>query len=152
MTGMASMTLGLAWIAIVMTPTTAYLDFVPGFILCGIGMGFVFAPLATVVLSHMREADHAKASGTNSTLREIGGALGIAVLTAVFTGNGGQFTPTEYTHAAVPALWAGVGALVVATALTFLLPAGRGTGGAGGAADAGGRVSEDDLVPVRVRA
>lgn len=30
--------------------------------------------------------DHAKASGANSTLREIGVALGIAALTAVVTG------------------------------------------------------------------
>ncbi len=149
MTGMASMTIGLAWIAMVMEPTTAYVDFVPGFILCGIGMGFVFAPLATVILSHMRDADHAKASGTNSTLREVGGALGIAVLTAVFTGTGGQFTPTEYTDAAIPALYAGVGALVVATALTFLLPAGRGTTGS---ADASGRLAEEDLVRVSLRA
>ena len=132
----------------VMSPATAYIDFVPGFILCGIGMGFVFAPLATVVLSHMRAADHAKASGTNSTLREIGGALGIAALTAIFTGSGGQFTPSEYTDAAIPALYAGVGALVVATALTFFLPAGRGTGGTGEVAD---RVVEDELVPVGVR-
>jgi EmrB/QacA subfamily drug resistance transporter len=164
MTGMASMTVGLTWIALTMSPTTAYVDFVPGFILCGIGMGLVFAPLATVVLSQMREADHAKASGANSTLREIGGALGIAVLTAVFTGSGGQFTPAEYTHAAIPALYTGVGALIVATALTFLLPAGRGTGGAADAAgnavghaadaadDAAGRGAEEELVPVRVRA
>ncbi len=127
MAGMISMTVGLAWIATVMEPTTAYTRFVPGFILCGIGMGLVFAPLATVVLSHMRDADHAKASGTNSTLREVGGALGIAVLTAVFTGSGGQFTPAEYTDAAIPALYTGVAGLAVATALTFLLPAGRGT-------------------------
>ena len=52
------------------------------------------------VLATMVPEDHAKASGANSTLREIGVALGIAVLTAVFTGSGGQLTPTGYVNAA----------------------------------------------------
>ena len=46
--------------------------------------------VSTAVLANMRPEDSAKASGTNSTLREIGVALGIAVLTAVFTGAGGS--------------------------------------------------------------
>ena len=49
--------------------------------------------------------------GTNSTLREIGVALGIAVLTAVFTGAGGQLTPTGYVDAAIPAVFVGAGVL-----------------------------------------
>ncbi|HEY4224962.1 MAG TPA: MFS transporter, partial [Pseudolysinimonas sp.] len=63
--------------------------------------------------------------GTNSTVREIGVALGIAVLTAVFTGAGGQLTPTGYVDAAVPAVFVGA-AVVLATAIAGLfLPAGR---------------------------
>ena len=58
----------------------------------------------------------AKASGTNSTLREIGVALGIAVLTAVFTGAGGQLTPTGYVDAAIPAVFVGA-AVLLATAI-----------------------------------
>ncbi len=45
---------------------------------------------STAVLANMVPNDQAKATGTNSTLREIGVALGIAVLTAVFTGAGGH--------------------------------------------------------------
>ncbi|GMA35912.1 MFS transporter [Demequina litorisediminis] len=120
--GLAAQAVGLAWIALVMTPTTAYATFVPAFVLSGVGMALVFAPSATAVLAHMREEDHAKASGTNSTLREIGVALGIAVLTAVFTGAGGEFTPTGYTDAAVTAVSVGAGFLALATVVGLALP------------------------------
>ncbi len=127
-TGLTFQTIGLAWFGAVMAPDTAYTTFLGAFILCGVGMGLVFAPVSTAVLAHMKQEDHAKASGVNSTLREIGVALGIAVLTAVFTGSGGEFTPTGYTDAAVPAIFTGAAMLAVATVLATLLPAGRSAG------------------------
>ena len=72
----------------------------------------------------MQPHDTAKGSGTNSTVREIGVALGIAVLTAVFTGAGGELTPTGYVDAAIPAVFVG-GAVLLATAIVAMfLPAG----------------------------
>lgn len=113
---------GLAWIALVTSPDVAYSSLVPAFILAGVGMGLVFAPSATAVLANMRAEDQAKASGTNSTIREIGVALGIAILTAVFTGAGGSLTPTAYTDAAIPAVWTGVAFLVAASLVGLALP------------------------------
>ncbi|HEY4152745.1 MAG TPA: DHA2 family efflux MFS transporter permease subunit [Pseudolysinimonas sp.] len=116
---------GLFWLAISMTATVPYTTMLPAFISAGVGMGLVFAPSSTAVLANMRPEDSAKASGTNSTVREIGVALGIAVLTAVFTGAGGQLTPTGYVDAAVPAVFVGA-AVVLATAIVGLfLPAGK---------------------------
>jgi MFS family permease len=123
--GTSLQAVGLAWIALTMTPDVAYATLVPAFVLAGVGMGLVFAPSATAILANMRDEDHAKASGTNSTLREIGVALGIAILTAVFTGNGGELTPTGYTDAAIPAIWTGVAFLVAASLVGLALPSGR---------------------------
>jgi EmrB/QacA subfamily drug resistance transporter len=117
---------GLTWLALTMTADVDYLTLLPAFIAAGIGMGLVFAPSSTAVLANIREADSAKASGTNSTLREIGIALGIAVLTAVFTGAGGDLTPTGYVAAAVPAVAVGAAVILATAAVAFLLPAGRG--------------------------
>jgi hypothetical protein len=94
----------------------------PPFLLAGVGMGLVFAPSSTAVLVNMAPADHAKASGTNSTLREIGVALGVAVLTAVFTGAGGTLTPTGYVDAAIPAVWVAAGVLGLAAVISLALP------------------------------
>jgi len=125
-TGLTFQASGLAWIALVTSPTVAYSGLVPAFVLAGVGMGLVFAPSATAVLANMRDEDHAKASGTNSTLREVGVALGIAILTAVFTAAGGEFTPTGFTHAAIPAIWTGAAFLALAAFFGTRLPAGRG--------------------------
>jgi EmrB/QacA subfamily drug resistance transporter len=124
-TGLALQSIGLFWIASTMTATVEYSTFVPAFILAGIGMGLVFAPSATAVLAGMVPDDHAKASGTNSTLRELGVALGVAVLTAVFTGAGGELTPTGYVDAAIPAVFVGASALALAALVGLALPSGR---------------------------
>ncbi|MCU1476939.1 MAG: major facilitator transporter [Subtercola sp.] len=123
--GLTLQAAGLFWLALVMTPDTAYLAMLGPFLLAGIGMGLVFAPVSSAVLVNMAPADQAKASGTNSTLREIGVALGIAVLTAVFTGHGGQLTPTGYVDAAIPAVMVGAAALALAALVAFFLPSGR---------------------------
>ena len=123
--GLAFQAAGLFWIAMVLTPSVAYSSFVPAFLLAGIGMGLVFAPLSTAVLATMSPDDNAKASGTNSTLREVGVALGIAVLTAIFTGAGGTLTPDGYVDAAIPAVTVGAAVLAASALLGLLLPSGR---------------------------
>ncbi len=57
-------------------------------IIAGTGMGFAFAPTAAVVLGSVAPEHHGKASGANTTVREVGGALGIAVLSTVFLHHG----------------------------------------------------------------
>ena len=98
---------------------------VPGFLLAGIGMGLLFAPASTAVLQNMLPRDHAVASGANSTLREIGVALGVAVLTAVFTGAGGRLTPTGYVDAARPAVFVGAAVVGLAAVAALFLPGRR---------------------------
>ena len=123
--GLAAMSAGLAWIALVIDPTVRYTSLVPGFLLCGIGMGLVFAPSSSAVVANLAEADHAKASGTNSTVRELGVAVGVATLTSVFTSHGGQFDPIHYTDAAIPSFWVGVLSLVIATVVALFMPSRR---------------------------
>lgn len=123
--GLVLLTVAMGWIALTLSATTPYSEMWPPFLLAGIGMGLVFAPSSTAVLAHMRPADHAKASGANSTLREIGVALGVAVLTAVFTGAGGTLTPTGYVDAAIPAVWVGAAALALAALIALALPGHR---------------------------
>jgi EmrB/QacA subfamily drug resistance transporter len=123
--GLTLQGVGLTWLALTMSADVAYTTMLPAFIAAGIGMGLVFAPSSTAVLANIREADSAKASGTNSTLREIGIALGIAVLTAVFTGAGGQLTPTGYVDAAIPAVAVGAAVLLATAVVALFLPAGR---------------------------
>ncbi|QMU71583.1 MFS transporter [Streptacidiphilus sp. P02-A3a] len=74
----------LAWIAAIARIDLPYAQLVPPLLFAGVGMGLVFAPTMAVVLGSVRQHEYGKASGANNTVREVGGALGVAVLTTVF--------------------------------------------------------------------
>src|ERR671930_116932 len=118
--GLALQATGLAWIAVVSTPTVAYSALVAPFVLSGIGMALYFAPVANVVLSSVRPEEEGQASGANNAIRELGGVFGVAVLAAVFAHYGGYGSGASYVAGLTPAIY--VGAAVVAVgALAALL-------------------------------
>lgn len=121
-TGLLLQTASLVWFAVLTENAAGYPSFVTPLALAGIGMGLTFAPSATAVLEGLPDADFATASSANSTIREFGVALGIALLTAVFLGNGGELTPTGYTGAIGPALLTGAAAVAVALVAAFFAP------------------------------
>jgi EmrB/QacA subfamily drug resistance transporter len=110
--GMTLQAMGLAWLAIVSSPTVDYLTIVPAFLLAGTGMGLFFAPIANVVLSAVRPEEEGKASGANNAIRELGGVFGVAVLASIFSANGSYVSAQSYVDGMIPALQ--VGAIVVA--------------------------------------
>jgi EmrB/QacA subfamily drug resistance transporter len=120
--GLTLQAVALAWIALVTGPGAGYPALVPAFALAGIGMGLTFAPSSTAVLADMADADHATASSTNATIREIGVALGVAVLVAVFQGAGGTITPDGYTDALRPAILTGAAIVAVGAVAARWLP------------------------------
>ncbi|MDX2961323.1 MFS transporter [Streptomyces acidiscabies] len=99
---------GLGWIDLVAGTDTAYAALVGPMVVAGIGMGFVFAPTAAVVLGSVAKEHAGKASGANSTVREIGGALGIAVLSTVFVAYGDSGSAQGFVDGLRPAVWVGV--------------------------------------------
>ena len=66
------------------TDATTWTHLLPGLILCGLGIGMVNPPLASVALGVVPPKDSGTASGINSTFRQVGIAGGIAVLGAIF--------------------------------------------------------------------
>ncbi|MGW2669764.1 DHA2 family efflux MFS transporter permease subunit [Streptomyces sp. NPDC001272] len=120
--GLALQALGLGWFALVLSPGVSYAAQLPALVLSGIGMSLYFAPANHVLMSTVGPADQGKASGTNNALREVGGALGVAVLASVFSAHGGYRTLQTFTDGTVPALWIGAAAVALAAALTLLVP------------------------------
>lgn len=121
-TGLALQTASLVWFAWLTENTQPYADFVPALAIAGIGMGLTFAPSATAVLEGLPDGDFAIASSANSTIREFGVALGVALLTAVFLGNGGEISPVGYDGAVGPALLTGAAAVGVALVASLFAP------------------------------
>lgn len=124
--GLALQAAGLAWQGLLVDRATTYGELVPGLVLAGVGMGLTFAPSATAVLADVAGADHGTASSVNATLREIGGALGVAVLVAVFQAGGGELAPDTFATGLRPA--ALVAAAVVAAGAVIALAMPRATG------------------------
>ena len=120
--GMALMSIGLLWIGAILDPGVEYIYSVPLYMAAGVGMGMVFAPIATATLQGMVPEDRATASGTNMTIRQVGIELGGATLTAIFTALDGTLTPTGFTDAASPAILTGAAALVLGTFAAFFFP------------------------------
>ncbi len=121
--GLALQAAGLAWIGLLVTGTTSYPQFVPGLVLAGVGMGLTFAPSATAVLADMAETEHGTASSVNATVRELGTAVGVAVVVAVFQAAGGTLTPDGYAAGLRPAMLVGAAAIAVAGFAALFMPA-----------------------------
>jgi EmrB/QacA subfamily drug resistance transporter len=121
-TGLGLQAIALAWIAITTGVHVGYGTFVPAFVLAGFGLGMTLAPMATVVLSSTPDEDHGRAAGVNSTLRELGVALGVAVLSAVFAAKGGYTSGQSFVNGLRPALWVGVAVVALGTLFAMALP------------------------------
>jgi MFS family permease len=84
--GMFLEAVGIGAIALLISPTTSGLQLLVPFLVYGIGVGFATAQLANVTLAEVDIPRAGIASGTNSTTRQIGSALGIAIIgTTLFT-------------------------------------------------------------------
>ena len=121
--GMALMGGALGWIAVVTTPTVAYVELIPAFVMAGVGMSLYFAPVANLVLSAVRRSEEGKASGVNNTIREVGGVFGVAVLASVFAAAGSYASPTAFVDGLTAALWVGAIAVGSATFAAIAIPA-----------------------------
>ncbi|MGQ4728500.1 MFS transporter [Streptomyces sp. Ju416(a)] len=127
-TGLVLQAVGLALFALIIDPGVSYLAQLPALIIGGVGMAMYFAPAASLVLSSVRPAEQGIASGANNALREVGGALGVSVLAAVFAAQGGYGSPRLFVDGTMPALWIGAGAVALGALVALLIPGRRSAG------------------------
>jgi EmrB/QacA subfamily drug resistance transporter len=130
--------LGLAVVGLLLflrlTPEGTYLvDLLPGIMLTSVGMGLVFVPVTLIATSGVPADDAGLASGLFNTSQQIGGALGLAVLSTLATNRttaslesaGGRPTESETANALVDGFhvaWLGSAILlVIAGVLLFAL-------------------------------
>jgi EmrB/QacA subfamily drug resistance transporter len=59
---------------------------IPALLVCGLGLGSVVAPLVNVVLAGIRGQDAGSASGVLTTVQQVGGAIGVALIGVIFFG------------------------------------------------------------------
>ncbi|HWH67427.1 MAG TPA: MFS transporter [Gaiellales bacterium] len=82
-TGMVLLVAGLVWFSQVSVHGSYATDLAPGFILAGIGLGFSFVPVQIASLIGVTHDEAGIASGLINTSQQVGGALGVAVLSTI---------------------------------------------------------------------
>jgi EmrB/QacA subfamily drug resistance transporter len=133
--GLALCALSL-WLMSGISVDSSWTTLLAGFVVGGVGIGFVNAPLATTAVSTVRQERAGMASGLNNTFRQLGIATGIAALGAIFqskVGGGGLGAAGQLNEAAKATFVSGlnsileVGAVVAAVGavLAVLLVRGK---------------------------
>jgi EmrB/QacA subfamily drug resistance transporter len=94
--GLTLQGLGFVWLAVSAHRHDSYGSAVAGLVLAGIGTSMAMPAQQSAVMSSAPVASMGKAAGTFSTVRQVGGALGIAILAAVFAAHGSDRSPLEF--------------------------------------------------------
>jgi EmrB/QacA subfamily drug resistance transporter len=88
--GMVFLSSGLLFFTQVSVGGSYVGDLLPGFLLISVGLGFSFVPISIAALAGVQPSEAGLASGLFNTSQQIGGALGIAALSAIATSTTGD--------------------------------------------------------------
>ena len=81
--GLTTAALGMVWMT-GLTPASSYAGgLLPGLVLLALGMGNTFVPLTLTATANLEAGDQGLASGIFNTAQQVGGALGLAILSTV---------------------------------------------------------------------
>jgi hypothetical protein len=112
----------MAWIALIADARMDYAEMIAPLIVAGVGISMSFPAAQNSVVGSVPAEAIGKAAGTNSTMRELGGVLGIAVGVAAFAAAGGYASPTEFSDGFVPAMGVAAGLSLLAAVAGAALP------------------------------
>jgi EmrB/QacA subfamily drug resistance transporter len=107
--GLTLQAIGLGWVALIAAPHVGYGQLGVALSIAGIGTSFCFPTVANAIMGSVPLEEAGVASGTNSTIRELGGVLGVAVLATVFARHGVYASPATFVDGFTAALWVAVG-------------------------------------------
>lgn len=112
----------LLGIALIADPGLAYWKLAIPLLLSGTGIAMSVPAAQSSVLTSVARPDIGTASGAFSTMRQLGGSFGVAVLVAVFAGAGGYSSPAEFSDGFVAAMGACTGLSLIGALAGALLP------------------------------
>jgi DHA2 family methylenomycin A resistance protein-like MFS transporter len=99
--GLAIGAAGFALLALTVAPAAAYARLLPGMLLIPVGIGIAVPAMTATILSAVERTKSGMASGVLNTVRQVGGATGIALFGAAASGGA-----TALTSGLRAALWA----------------------------------------------
>ncbi|MCU1483791.1 MAG: putative transport protein [Actinomycetia bacterium] len=100
--GLLSYTAGVLVIVHAITLDITVWRLLPGFVLYGVGVGFAVAQLTNIILAEIPFESTGVAGGTNSTVRQVGSALGVSIIGSLLAVQTIRSTTTAIRHADLP--------------------------------------------------
>lgn len=97
--GMALMAVGMFTAGIGADISDRYAALVPGFLVFAVGFSVAYTVMTTLVMAGAPAAERGGASGVYNTARNVGAALGVAVMGAILAAESGTGTPSEVDSA-----------------------------------------------------
>jgi EmrB/QacA subfamily drug resistance transporter len=91
---------GLFWLSHIPVDGTFWGNVAPGMILLGFGMGATFVSVTIAATSGVPHHEAGLASGILNTAQQIGGAVGLAVLTGIATSSASRYIQNLHLHGA----------------------------------------------------
>jgi EmrB/QacA subfamily drug resistance transporter len=126
--GLTLQTAGFAWLALEASPELAYTQMIVPMVIAGAGFAAAITNTQVAVLDATVPEDIGTASGTVSMLRQLGGALGLAIALTAFGAAGSYSSPNAFSDGFSAAI-AACGVLSLLGAITALvLPRRAGSG------------------------
>jgi EmrB/QacA subfamily drug resistance transporter len=119
--GLVLQLVGLVIGALFVSPTMTFATMCVAIVLFGLGIGIASSQLTNVILSDIHDDKSGVASATNNTVRQVGAALGIAIVGTILATQGGAGLEGVSDATAV-ALWFTVATSVLGIAFSFLIP------------------------------
>jgi EmrB/QacA subfamily drug resistance transporter len=129
--GMATMTVGLVYFTQVSVDGSYWGDLLPGFLLIGLGLPFAFVPVTIAAVAGTKQQEAGLASGLINTSQQIGGAVGIAILSTIAVSTtddalaSGTAAPVALTDGFQAAFWAGAAITAVGALVSLIFIRGR---------------------------
>lgn len=90
MLGISVAIAGLSTLALMATADGEYLQILPGLLLIGLGMGMTMTPATEAITETLPAKKQGVASALNDTTREVGGAVGVALLGSIVSAGYGD--------------------------------------------------------------
>ena len=122
LTGLLLQAVGLIWIATIAAPGVAYAELVIPLVVAGVGISMAIPAGQNSVVGATSVGELGKAAGANSTMRELGGVFGIAVVVAVFAAAGSYASPQAFSDGFAPAIGVAAGLALLGAAVAVALP------------------------------
>jgi EmrB/QacA subfamily drug resistance transporter len=120
--GLALLTVGLAWISLTAGADMSYAELVAPMTVAGVGFSMALPAVTKAVVGGVATQDIGKASGVFTTMRQLGGAFGVAIVVAVFAGAGSYGSAQAFSDGFAPAIAAAAGLALAGTVTAWLLP------------------------------